>query len=121
VVIEIKYDRVWPFSEGMALVREGTFKTGRYGYMNKSGAMAIAATFTGGDYFKEGLACVSTSLDTKVPTFQFIDKKGAIVINKNFKYLTTFKNGVAKVSSSDIKAGYSNGYIDKTGKYVWPQ
>jgi hypothetical protein len=119
-VTEIKYDRVWPFSEGMALVRVGDFKKGKYGYMNKTGEMVISPTYTGGDYFKEGLACVATSLDAKNPTFQFIDKKGNIAINKNFKYLTVFKNGLAKVSSSDIKAGYTNGYIDKTGKYVWP-
>ena len=88
--------------------------------MNKMGEIVIAPTFTGGDYFKEGYACVSTSLDPKNPTFQFIDKKGNVIINKNFKYLTTFKNGLAKVSSSDMKAGYSNGYIDTSGKYVWP-
>ena len=99
---------------------ERNFKKGKYGYINQKGEMILPPTFTGGDYFKEGLACVSTSVDPKNPTFQFIDKKGEIAINKNFKYLTTFKNGLAKVSSPDIKEGYSNGYVDKTGKYVWP-
>ena len=78
------------------------------------------ARYTGGDYFKDGLACITSSLDTKNATWQYIDKKGTVVINKNFIFMSAFKNGMAKVASSDLKAGYGYGYIDKTGKYLWP-
>lgn len=57
-----KYDRVEPFSEGMAAVRKGNDADGRWGYINMKGEEVIPCKYPSKNViagqFSEGVACV---------------------------------------------------------------
>jgi len=58
-VIEPKFDIAKSFSEGLAAVRIGDNRTGRWGYIDKKGEMAIEPRFGRPiDSFTRGLALV---------------------------------------------------------------
>jgi WG containing repeat len=44
----------------------------------------------------------------------YIDKLGRVVIKPRFQFADSFENGIAHVEVGD-----RDGYLDKTGKYVW--
>ena len=47
-----------------------------------------------------------------------MDVAGKVVVAKQFSKPSDFINGLALVRIGDIKTG-TEGYIDKTGKFVW--
>jgi uncharacterized membrane protein YhaH (DUF805 family) len=66
-VIPLKYDKVWDFSEGMAVV----LLDGKYGYIDKTGKEVIPLKYDNAWDFSDGLAAVE--LDGKK---FYIDKTG---------------------------------------------
>lgn len=89
---------------------------GGFGYINKMGkfvklrALSEKAT----PVFSEGLAGVP--LSEEYGGWGYINKEGVVVIQPKFASVGDFHNGVALViDSNDLKQGY----IDKTGKYIW--
>jgi hypothetical protein len=98
------------FSDGLALVEildgSGHFK---YGFIDKTGKIAIQQKFDSAYSFSEGLAAVC-------PEFRkcgYIDKTGKFVIEPQYEWAEQFSEGLAVVK---INGDY--GYIDKTGKFV---
>ena len=107
VVIQPRYD--WPgcFQEGMAAVVVGKL----FGFIDKTGTMLIPPTYPNVGEFSEGLATVELRSNGK---WGYIDTAGRVVIKPQFDVAREFVNGIASV-----RVGDKNGYIDKTGRYIW--
>jgi hypothetical protein len=106
--IRLEAENVGNFSEDLADF--GIVKPDGYlycGFMDKTGKPVIPATFGGCEGFSEGLALVL--LEGK---WHFIDRTGHIVLSPPNFQVKSFRNGLAEVSDF--------GYIDRTGKVVWP-
>jgi len=80
-----------------------------WGYMDKTGNIAITPQFEMAFAFSEGLAAVM-----KDDLWGFIDRTGSIVIENTYQRAYTFSDGLALVST-DNQNYY---YIDKTGRIV---
>lgn len=80
-------------------------KNGKFGFLDKSGNVAIDLLYDDAYSFSSGLAAVS-----KDGKFGYIDKDGNTVIDFLYTTANTFRDGYAKVS----KHG-RYGFIDKTG------
>jgi hypothetical protein len=111
------------FSEGLASVQT---EDGKAGYIDKSGSWVIVLPSAGGYNFREGLAPVAFK-NAGVAKFGYIDRTGKLIIEARFDGAFEFIDGVAQVytvektrDASGNSSGES-GYIDKTGKYIWPQ
>jgi hypothetical protein len=134
--------QAWPgprFSEGLALFRVGAcaecmypigfaYVGGRWGYIDKTGKVAIRPQFEQAEPFSEGLAavCVEIPVTKTNPgrafaqgNYGFIDHSGNMVIPATFTYASSFHNGLARIGSIFDENVEMFGYIDKTGKYVW--
>jgi hypothetical protein len=116
-----------PFFEGLAVVNEGTYTQGRWGYRNRQGEYVIAPQFADARRFSEGLAAVQTE-----GKWGFINKQGKLVIQPKFSACGLFHSGLAPVSIGGTHEhflpfggkGHANpeaemGYIDTGGDYVW--
>src|SRR6218665_1787678 len=79
---------------------------GYYGYIDKTGKMAIKPQFDDAADFQEGLAAIK--VESK---YGYIDRSGEIVIKQQFDYAGDFQEGLAR-----IELGGKWGFIDKTGK-----
>jgi hypothetical protein len=91
------------FYEGLAIVRNGTFKDG---YIDTTGKEVIPCQYAIGWKFSEGLAKVM--VDNK---WGYIDKTGNQVIPCKYDSAEDFSNGVAEVKLDGKKIK-----IDKTGQ-----
>lgn len=138
--IEPEMGGIAPFRNGLAVA----FVNGKYGYIDKTGKLAIAPKYENAGSFSEGLAAVQVGgkwgyIDTKgnlaiQPKFTsadsfseelakvrldnqlgFIDKTGKLVITTNFENSYGFSDGLAVVWNQS-----EWGYIDKTGKLLMP-
>ena len=109
VAIELlKYDYVWPFSEGLA----GVSQNGRFGYIDKTAREIVPLKYDiSYARFSEGLAEV---LQTG-SKYGFIDKAGKEIIPLKYERVESFSDGLALVS---LNGKY--GYIDKTGREIIP-
>lgn len=105
------------FSDGLLLVRD---KNNNWLYINKSGKVAFKTKFKD---FPDGHAAPLLNFSDGFASFYlengktgFIDKTGEITIKPIFDSVSDFgfKNGLAKVT-----IGNKEGYINKTGKFVW--
>jgi hypothetical protein len=97
-------DKEYDFAEGMAAYRIGGKEKrtpdgyhtvvvgGRYGYIDKSGAIVIQVSFDGAGSFCEGLAAVKTG-----DKWGYIDKQGRTAIRPQFDLAKEFKRGLARV------------------------
>jgi hypothetical protein len=92
------------FSEGLC----GVIKDGKWGYIDTSGKLAIAAQFDGVSPFIEGLARVHLGNQTG-----YIDKSGQYAINPQFYEAGDFHGGLAAV-----RADGGWGFINKSGSYA---
>jgi hypothetical protein len=112
---------LWQFSEGIARLEvTAEHSTTVWGYINKTGEVAIKAQYHHAGDFSEGLASVSKDgwwhsqtsewVDVK---YGYIDKFGKTIIPFIFDYVSSFSGGLASVVFKG-KAGV----IDKNGKYV---
>lgn len=112
---EIKFtlqdaEEVRLFKDGLAAFSiindEGDAK---WGFVDKTGTIAINPQFNSVSSFSDGLCGVGND-DNK---WGFINKEGAIVINHQFDGTGDFKGGKCVVTS-----GNKQGVIDKDGKYI---
>ena len=104
------------FSEGRGAVPDGD----QWGYVDRTGRMAIPARFEQARRFAEGLAAVR--LNGK---WGYVDTTGTTVIEARFDDAATFSEGLARIglgrrmrSPTDRVGLMTLGYIDKTGRIV---
>jgi len=117
VVVDPKYDEVYSFSDGLALVRSGDL----YGFLDINGKEKIPPKFENACSFSEGLASVKVS-----GKYGYINPQGEVKIPAQFESAYNFSEGMAIIKAS-VKAFRDKdkdiveeqyGYIDKTGKTV---
>lgn len=97
------------FSDGLAMFKtNGNMPDTKVGYFDKTGKIAILATFKYGLDFSEGLACVSSEIGSG-----FINTSGRVVIDFNYDACGGFSEGLASVLI-DGRVGF----VDKSGKIV---
>lgn len=113
-----RYDQVENFSDGLAAVAEGRWKEAKYGFINKTGEVAIPLRFDPRQgplesmslsRFTEGLAPVMFG-----NLYGYIDHKGNTVIRPVFRDAGQFSEGLASVTTADGQRGY----INKAGVFV---
>ena len=81
---------------------------GKFGYINRSGKMAIQPQFDDAQEYAGGFAAVSMG-----KRWGYVDTQGKLVIAPQFDLADPYSDGYAMVG-----AGPRLGYIDKAGKYV---
>lgn len=108
IIAEPKFERIGPFSEGLAYALDSG---GNVGYIDRSGNTAIPFQFEKASTFHEGLAAVR-----KNGKWGFIDKTGKLAIPNIFDSVRRFSEGVAAA-----RIGVKFGYIDKSGNFVIAQ
>ncbi len=113
-----RYQQVESFSDGLAAVCEGRWQNAKYGFIDKTGEVAIPLRFDPRpgqledmslSRFTEGLAPVMFG-----KFYGYIDHKGNTVIPPDFREAGQFSEGLASVTTADGQKGY----IDKTGLLV---
>ena len=113
-----RYVQVESFSDGLAAVAEGRWKEAKYGFINKTGEVAIPLRFDPRQgqmetmslsRFTEGLAPVMVG-----NLYGYIDHTGNTVIPPGFRDAGQFSEGLASVTTADGQKGY----IDKAGLFV---
>ena len=118
------------FSEGLAAVM---VKNDQYGYIDKTGKFVIQPQFHRVGDFSEGLAPVMPLEASWPGDLAYIDQSGQVVI----KSMSTLPNrpnrvefdlhyyrfcgGVARVSQGKNEDSDAEGYINKEGKFIWPE
>ena len=95
-VISPQYRRVYPFSEGLAVVQDAT--TEKWGYINLNGDVVVEPKFSRAGIFMDGKAVVSES---GYKDFGMIDTKGNYLFEPIYKELSYFKDGYALVQERD--------------------
>jgi hypothetical protein len=130
IVIRAPGDFATAFREELSIVEvDGQCGLGgRYGYMDRSGALTIAPQYESAAPFSEGLAAVRVG-----DKWGFINRKGTLVIPPRFENTAAgapgpFRSGLARAYSripgdrppnafamADLQAGY----INTKGEYVW--
>jgi hypothetical protein len=116
--INPRFDAASSFgSEGLAPVRIGDEKTGKWGYIDKAERLVIEAQFDEVKVFTQGLAAVRIG-DAKSGKWGYIDRTGLMEISPQFDRASAFSEGLAAVRIGDDETG-KWGYIDKTGKIVY--
>jgi hypothetical protein len=83
----------------------------KWGYIDRSGKIAIKPQFSWAEEFSEGLA----AFENEDGKHGYIDETGKIVIEPKFDNWTNFSEGLAAVS-----VDFKWGYIDRNGKWVIP-
>ncbi|MCM3702230.1 WG repeat-containing protein [Paenibacillus macerans] len=110
VSLTTSYDSDFLFTEGLATAYEEL--TGRIGYVNTKGELAIPYQYSYARNFSEGLAVVSNDAGL----YGYIDSSGKQVIPFRYTSAGDFGEGVAPVQNATGKWGY----INKQGKTVIP-
>jgi hypothetical protein len=121
IVFEIdpKYEVKDGFSDGMLLVglKNVDGKADKFGFLDKTGKVAIEPKYITAFPFSEGLAAVSMHDERygkKDVYHGYIDTSGKTAIEFQFKQALPFSEGLAAVISED--GGDNFEFIDKTGK-----
>lgn len=114
MVMEITHPDAHYFQEGMAIIDEN----GKAGYVDLSGRVIIKPRYAMANNFSEGLAAVAVMDRRERLSWGYIDKAGRMVIPARFNLAGDFVESIAPVTIG-VRSGYRNGYIDKTGRYVW--
>ena len=107
VVIEPRYDCAQRFAEGLAVVGSRTGPVTRMGYIDKAGTPVIELQFTGAGAFSGGLAPVGVGPDDET-------------LLKAMREAERDKSERAIEKLLELNEDVRHGYIDKSGKYVWP-
>jgi hypothetical protein len=109
------------YSEGLAPFESGS---GKWGFIDKAGAVAIKSRFDWALSFSENRALVQVG-----EKWGFIDRTGAIVIEPQFAEAGGFAEGLARVQLrvmgplpgyAEERLIYKTGYIDRDGTWVIP-
>jgi hypothetical protein len=90
----------------------------RFGFVDRTGRLAVAPQFVAAEDFAEGLALVTVeqSDESKVG---FVDKTGIFVIPPSFYWAHSFSQGLAAVGfPRDGESDAKWGFIDKTGNFI---
>jgi hypothetical protein len=97
---------------------------GHFGFIDKTGALVIPATFFIAQDFSDGLAAVRVE-ETATSKFGYIDVSGKFAIAPRFGHAAPFSEGLASVEVSARVVGnhvenIAYGFIDKTGQLAIP-
>lgn len=99
-----------------ALANPGENSPNYWGFIDRSGKLAIEPKFLSASDFHEGLAAVQMSVkegeESTSEKWGFIDKSGKIAIEAQFDQVHAFSEGLAAARQGKW------GFIDKTGKFV---
>ncbi len=106
VVLKTVFREGKPFSEGLAAVTPN-FSRDRWGYIDRSGKLAIPLQFSRAGEFRHGLAMVGFR------KHGFLDLEGKTIIAEDFERAHGFSEGLAAVM-----VGGEWGFIDPQGKAV---
>ncbi len=127
-VIPNVYGDAAEFSEGLAAVTSA--ETGRCGYVDRTGTPVVPARFASCGPFSGGLARVDLAeRPMSEERIAFVDRQGNVAIRGDssrppFLDASDFKDGLAAVADGPVDlAGDGQvrlGYVDRTGKLVWP-
>jgi hypothetical protein len=118
-VIKPEYKDAGRFSENLAPFES---KTGKWGYLDRTGNVTIEAKFDWALTFREGLGLVNVG-----EKWGFIDATGKTVVEPQFDAASSFSEGLARVQLyllgdlpgyKEPTKRYKTGYIDKTGNWV---
>jgi hypothetical protein len=114
-----RYEQAESFSDGLAAVAEGQWKEAKYGFINKSGEVAIPLRFDPRPGQMEGMMFLSRFTEGLAPVmfgnlYGYIDHKGNTVIPPIFREAGQFSEGLASITTADGQKGY----IDKAGLFV---
>lgn len=97
---------------------------GRFGFINKAGALVIPARFAWAEDLSEGLALarIDSGLNAK---YGYIDRTGSWVISPRFNQAKSFSEGLAAVEinsrlDGNRRVDIQQGYIDKSGRLAIP-
>lgn len=101
------YENAEPFSDGMALVKAGSYPYERFGFVDHTGKEVVPLKYGYAFSFREGLASVAL-----YDKWGYVDKGGKEVVSLHFDSVNRFSDGLAPVCSSEGKWGY----IDAAGK-----
>jgi len=120
----LEYDGVvGSFSEGLLCVH----RSGKYGYIDKTGSVVIPLKFQTAMPFKEGFAIINEYIPEKRednPVWGVIDKSGEIVIPLEYDGLSSFTNSRAVFEVDKVHLNRNNnnlyGLIDTSGNIIVP-
>ncbi len=102
VVIACKYEKVWPFREGVAMVK----REGEYTFINTSGRIVTPFRYEEAKWCSDGLIAVRPKYVYK---WGYVNALGEEIIPPGrYSEIGDFVNGMAKVSLSYSKWGYIN-------------
>jgi hypothetical protein len=87
-----------------------------YGFIDRTGRVAIPYRFYFADHFSEGLAVVK---EPESDFYGYVDQEGTIAIEQTFTCADAFKGDLAQVIVGKAFDSYHYGYIDRNGEYVW--
>lgn len=114
-VIPCQYNEL-SFSDGLAVVRVGSYETGKYGVIDQTGKEIVSlGTYDYIEKFSDGFAVVRLG-NAQTGKCGFIDKTGKLVIPCQYTRAIGFSEGLAMVANSKFEWGY----IDSTGREVVP-
>ncbi|WP_304516353.1 WG repeat-containing protein [Cecembia rubra] len=97
-------DKILPGNEGIY----GAMKSGKYGFIDKSGKWLIPAQFDQVKKFNEGLAAYQLN-----GQWGILDKWGNIIVPAQFSQISEFRRGLAIV-----RTGEKQNIVDRTGKLL---
>jgi hypothetical protein len=87
-----------------------------YGFIDRSGRLAIPYRFYFAGHFSEGLAVVK---EPGSKFYGYADEEGTIAIKQTFTCADAFEGDLAQVIVGEEFDSYHYGYIDRNGEYVW--
>lgn len=87
-----------------------------YGYIDRTGRIAIPHRFYFADHFSGGLAVIKEP-DSEL--YGYVNESGTIAIKQSFTCADAFDGKLASVIVGKEFDSYHYGYIDRKGNYVW--
>lgn len=108
IVFGCPFEYVYDFHNGFALIAMKIKDQTKYGFIDKSGRIAINPTYDDASPFFENIASVKT--DGK---YGFIDNTGKIIVTPQFEDVMYFSQGLI-----GIKQGELWGFVNKEGKFA---
>jgi hypothetical protein len=117
VIVEPTLFGARSFADGLAAVKVGS----RWGFMKRSGEMAVEPSFDDAKSFTEGRGAVAVDGDCRdrdgkkvTVCWGFVDDQGKMVIPARYASAEPFAHGLAQV---EAQGGW--GYVDTAGRVVW--
>lgn len=114
LVVEPEHDYLFPFVNGIAVVRKGSYRDGKRAYMEADGTLLTGFDFDRAYYFFGPLAVVY--IDGKEG---YIDRDGRSVTKKPYTYAEDFRGEYALVREGSWSEG-AWGAVDSEGKLSIP-